>query len=469
MSWRPCLVCNEETTNFCETCVRTNRDGNIINARFYCDIECRKKDETEHLKVHMNALNITQPNMERAIKAGKIAQSLFHAFMENTWTYDMANVCITRDQDHDLVAVEVTDGAGVVTAPGGHTNCTSYAGGWLIKFPAERFTGFDDDAKHALLTDRNSTWAFVVMHAAVQALFKGLVDDTQTDIKEVVHYPTDQAMRIVHAQGTFGFTSRRHDGLYPDVDERGDTKGVYEITLKCGSKIALDLAGAQWDLQDGNGPYKPVVYWADYWFRWGASIKYRVPFRSHVLKHTARLAKYRVITSQTVIMETALYFNVFLSSGCMAELGFHPRQLLEMDARSYREAKQCFLTRAESYLQKRPNELDNGKHRNVLEGFDLRHPKIISEAHKQLPKSNKSLPLDLGDMVKFDWKALSRFIQQPSLEVSFKEKKWAKTLLQKRSVYKEQGSWMMVFLEDTLPGSKISEDHVSENPGWKLG
>jgi hypothetical protein len=173
MPWRPCLICHEETSNYCKHCAQTSQDGGIVSARFYCDIECRMKDEVEHMRVHMNAFRTTQPNMDRAIKAGKIAQSLFYAFMENTWTYDMINVCIIRDQDHDLVAVEVTDGAGVVTAPGGHTDCTSYAGGWLIKFPAERFSAFDDDAKHALLTDRTSTWAFVVMHAAVQALFQG--------------------------------------------------------------------------------------------------------------------------------------------------------------------------------------------------------------------------------------------------------------------------------------------------------
>lgn len=173
MPWHPCLVCHEDTTNYCEHCAQTSPDGGIISARFYCDIDCRERDAVEHLKVHMNALHTTQPNMERAVKAGKIAQSLFYAFMENTWTYDMNNVCIMRDQDHDLATVEVTDGQGVVTGPGGHTDCTSYAGGWLIKFPAESFSAFDDDAKHALLADRNSTWAFVVMHATVQALFQG--------------------------------------------------------------------------------------------------------------------------------------------------------------------------------------------------------------------------------------------------------------------------------------------------------
>lgn len=131
----------------------------------------------------MNTYRTMSPHLERAIKAGTIAQSLLYAFLENTWAYDMKDVCIKRNQDHDLVAVEVTDGQGVVTAPGGHTDCGSYAGGWLVQFPAEMFDAFDEDAKHALLTDHNSVWAFVVMHAAVQALFQGRLGETQHSVK----------------------------------------------------------------------------------------------------------------------------------------------------------------------------------------------------------------------------------------------------------------------------------------------
>lgn len=172
MLWQPCLVCKVETTNYCKICARTSSDG-TTEARFYCDTDCSKKDETEHLKVHMTIKPSLPFYMERAVKAGQIVQSLFYAFRENTWTYDMKEVRIMRDQESDLVAIEVTDGAGVVTAPGGYTDCKSYAGGWLIEFPVKPFGPYGDDAKHALLADRSSTWALVVMHTAVQALFQG--------------------------------------------------------------------------------------------------------------------------------------------------------------------------------------------------------------------------------------------------------------------------------------------------------
>lgn len=177
MPWQPCLVCGAETSNYCTYCANTHNDGTIIEARFYCDIECRNKDEQEHLNTHMNVSRTMPLIIERARKAGRIAQSLFYLFKENTWTYDTRNVRITRDQDHDLVAVEITDGAGVTASPGVHTDCKTYAGGWLKRFPVDSFGTFEDDAKHALLTDRSSIWAFVVMHAAIQALFQGMAEN----------------------------------------------------------------------------------------------------------------------------------------------------------------------------------------------------------------------------------------------------------------------------------------------------
>lgn len=176
MQWQPCLICKEDTANYCKVCARTSSDGSSIDARFYCDTDCRNKDEVQHLKVHMRMKQNMSPYIERAIRAGQIIESLFYTFVENTWTYDMKQVCIRRDQDGELVEVEVIDGTGVVTAPGGYTDCQSYAGGWLVKFPLQAFDTGNEDAKHALLTDRNSTWAFIVIHAAVQALFQGTHD-----------------------------------------------------------------------------------------------------------------------------------------------------------------------------------------------------------------------------------------------------------------------------------------------------
>ena len=288
-------------------------------------------------------------------------------------------------------------------------------------------------------------------------------------MEEVAHYPTEKASRIVHASGHFRRETRRQDILYPDEDEQGDTKSVYRITLKCGSKIALDLAGAQWDIQDGKGLHKPVTYWEDYRSRWITSIKYSVPFRSHAIRHAKKMSDYHMVTAQTLITEITFYFNIFITRACEAEIGFRPHQLLDMDSESYHVSLRRFIDKAVEYLQKRQRDLDNGSPHNIFNTFDMRHPKVIAEASKARPTSNGSLPLDIGDMQEFDWNMFSRLVQQPGSEVSLQEKKVAKRLQWNRSVYKEPGTWQLVFLEDTLPGPRIDEGCVSENPRWRLG
>ncbi|KAF2995203.1 hypothetical protein E8E13_001112 [Curvularia kusanoi] len=467
MLWEPCRVCGEETANYCAFCARVGSDGVKLNARFYCDLDCRNKDDLEHMKAH-KAFNEDLPaTMDRATKAGQIVQSLYYTFRENTWNYDMKQVRIQRDQEGDLVDIRVTDGAGVLNAPGSQTDCKRCGGGWLIEFPAKTFDSYGDDAKHALLVDNSSTWAFVVMHTAVQALFRDLVNDVQSDIKEIVHYPTENASRFVHASGAFGSETSRHDTLYPDEDEQGYTKSVYEIILKCGTKIALDLAGAQWDIQDGGGPHKPVTYWENYSSRWMTGLKYRIPFRSHALKHATKMSEYRMLTSQTLIAEMTFCFNVFMSSSWKDELGFEAREMVEMEFETFHKSYRLLIRTATEVLQKRPKDLDNGKFKNAPGGFDYRHPSVVASTATMGHK--RSLPVDIGDLQRFDWKTLSRLIQQPGSEVSLQEKRAAKALQKYRSVYKEPGSWQLFFLEDTLPGPKIDESYVSENPAWSLG
>jgi hypothetical protein len=298
-----------------------------------------------------------------------------------------------------------------------------------------------------------------------------LVEDVQTDIKEVVHRPTSKATRIVSSQGCFGSDSRRQDQLYPDIDERGDIKGVYEITLKCGSKIALDLAGAQWNL-DGSNSHAAVTTWSDYCSRWGTAIKYRIPFRSHQLKHAAKMSTYHLITTQTLIMECIVYFNIFLTGGCKAELTFTLPDLLLLPAQHHEDAEHLLLTKVTAYLQKRPSDIDAGNPLNILSTFTLAHPKFpLPSPTTPLTQRthHTSLPLDIGSMANFDWKALGRFIQQPGSEVPYREKKAAVVLKKKRSAWKEDGEWKVRFLEDTVPGVKVKGECVSENPGWKLG
>ena len=106
---------------------------------------------------------------ERAKQAGEAVQTLFYTFIEHTWAYDMNSVRVTPGSNGELLAVEVIHGSNT-----DNSTCERTAGEWLIKFPYDAFRAADGRAKHALLADRHSIWAFVVMHVAVQVLFEGM-------------------------------------------------------------------------------------------------------------------------------------------------------------------------------------------------------------------------------------------------------------------------------------------------------
>ncbi|KAH7401189.1 hypothetical protein BKA66DRAFT_449959 [Pyrenochaeta sp. MPI-SDFR-AT-0127] len=378
----------------------------------------------------------------------------------------MSNVRIIRDQDGCIVTIEVIAGPGVHTGPGGESICERHAGGWLIKFPHAAFSDDDQEAKCAVLADQNSIWAFVFMHTAVGTLFADLVNDVEKDIKEVVNYVPDSVQRLVEHRGRFGFARvDREDLLYPDYNHNGDLKGVYCITLKDGTRIALDIAGAQYNLH-----HTPIMHWQAYLSRWARSIEYRVPFRSHNSKHLGKMSGYRCITQQTIIMEQMAYFNVFLTDKLGLELEL--QDLVDMDSEDFQYSKGQLIRHVTDYLCKRCTDLDSNVDTDCLTGtFDLRRPKVIAKLpifYNPLIQSERpeSMPLDIGEMSRFGWVKLRKLIQMPSTEVKYHEKKKAKLLLGHRCVYKMPGDWKLVFLTDTLPSLKVPFECVSENPYW---
>lgn len=174
MSPGRCNFCNRPGTLYCNDCATYDANYNIIDAHWYCSGLCKAADEPKHLGECRAHLLMPEELFRRAEQAGEAAQSLFYAFVQNTWAYDMSTIRIVRDQDDDVVAVEVTAGGGVHAGPGAESTCGRHAGGWLVKFPDAAFDIYDQEAKRAVLADQNSIWAFVSMHVAVEALFKGM-------------------------------------------------------------------------------------------------------------------------------------------------------------------------------------------------------------------------------------------------------------------------------------------------------
>jgi hypothetical protein len=410
--------------------------------------------------------------LECARRAGKIAQAIFYTFIEHTWSYDVSSVRVTRDEHCEIVHVEVVHAPGSETRPRGKSTCEGYAGGLLFRFPQEAFTVADLFAKHALLADGHSVWAFVFMHAAVQALFEGmqfeqsqrrfnnihldLVKDAERDIKEVVHYVASDMSRIAQHSDLGGLVCNRCDLPYPDEDAKGNIKGVYCITLKDGTRIALDLAGAQYSLL-----HETVVPWSVYLGRCVNEIKYRIPFRSHHDKHIENMDSNQTITRLTVITQQMASINALLTTSDSL-LGSDIKTLLSQKTENFQDAKNCLQLTVSDRLTERANNLDTKSACPIIaQCIDFHGPRTMTNT-----TVSESVFLNLGNMSKFDWSKLSEMVKMKGGEVTYQEKKKARTLLQHRCVYRMPGDWRLVFLADKMPSAKVPGSFVSENPYW---
>jgi hypothetical protein len=264
-------------------------------------------------------------------------------------------------------------------------------------------------------------------------------------IKEVVHYVPKRATRLVNHFGGGMLYDHRKDLPYRDEDNNCPVKGVYRITLKNGTTIALDLAGAQYGL-----PHETVMLWDDYLSRWVCDIKYRIPLRSHYNKHVENMASLEPTTHLSIVAEQTACFNSLLQN-CEFELGFDLKDLASEDTDYFYDCKDSLLAAASDRLLQRPNDLD-------AELVAAKNPKT-NELECMLP--------DFGPMWRFNWSKLSDMIKMPGDKVSYLEKKKAKILLKHRAVYKMPGDWKLVFVPDAMPSALVPRECVSENPFWK--
>lgn len=292
-----------------------------------------------------------------------------------------------------------------------------------------------------------------------------LVTDVTRDIKEIVHPLPRHTRPLVQHRRRYGFTeSIRRDTVYPDSDSNDYFKGIYSITLKDGMKVALDLAGAQY-----NTAHISLMPLPAYLSLSGKAVEYQVPFRFHYTEYMEKMSNYRNITHLTVVMELTAHFNTLVTWGEKL-LSVNIEDLLALEAQALDTKLAQLIAEINAHLQTCSDNLDAGIHSiHSPQPFDLRHPDLAvrSSASRLLPPTTETLPLDIGNMSDFNWTALRKLIQTTGKDVKYKEKKWAKYLLSCRCVYKMPGDWRIVFLEDYLPSYKVPEECVSENPFHK--
>ncbi|KAF2828117.1 hypothetical protein CC86DRAFT_369254 [Ophiobolus disseminans] len=446
MSQEDCAVCTRPAYTFCEYCANFDDTGVPVDARWYCTPLCQDIDRLSHNDKCTNMAS-DKELFGRAKQAGEAAQALFYAFIEHTWAYDMSGVHVFPGMKGELLTIEVIHGPD--TGPKGESVCERTGGRWLIKFPHGTFGSAEQSVKRALLADRHSVWAFVFMCVAMQLLFEDLVDDVENKIKEIVHYLPKHASRIItHRASDRYLVTDREDLLYPDDDFYGVLKGVYRITLKNGTKIALDLAGAQYNLA-----HNTVMPWAEYLDRWAADTKYRLPFRTHYNKHSELMSKLHSPTHLGLVTEQMACFNTLLKN-CEYELGFDLKDLPLENIDHFRKCMRRLAIAAEDSLLQRPRDLDAEL---AASSENVSRDAMTDEL--------ECIPGDIGDMKYFDWSKLSKTIAMPSSSnVTYKEKKRSKLLLKYRCAYKLPGDWRLVFMETSLPSVWVPKHCTSENP-----
>jgi hypothetical protein len=288
-----------------------------------------------------------------------------------------------------------------------------------------------------------------------------LVDNVERDIKEVVHYLPDGVHRRVQHNSQFKFiVEDRPDILYRDEDSTSSIKGVYRITLKNGSEIALDLTGAQYNLE-----HDTIMPWADYLDRCVRAIKYRVPLRSHHQKHVEKMSDYLCVTHHTVILEQMGFFNQFMKNHDYA-LNFDMTEMLVADMTTFKKSKDRFVKGAIQHLLQRTEDIDGPSPKCLAAPFDIRHPKVIDQVASSRVETIETRLYDIGSIDNFSWDRLRKMIAMPGNKIAYAEKNQAKLLLTHRCVYKLPGDWKLMFMRHSLPSVRIPWSWFSENPYW---
>lgn len=172
MAQQECIVCTRPAYLFCKSCANLDKTREQLDdARWYCTPLCQDIDSLSHNETCTNMVDDSEL-FERTKLAGEIVQELFYTFIEHTWAYNMAAVNVLTGSSGVMVEV------GVMHPPRSQERpraCERFGEGWLFKFPHESFSVADEKAERALLADRHSVWAFVIMHVAVQVLFAGML------------------------------------------------------------------------------------------------------------------------------------------------------------------------------------------------------------------------------------------------------------------------------------------------------
>lgn len=286
------------------------------------------------------------------------------------------------------------------------------------------------------------------------------------DIKEVRHTLKHGIYSIVCYEDPHSDTSKRKDQPYND-----GVAAVYEIDLKSGQKIALDLTGAQYQFHIKHMTVRP---WLEYWHLYGKDLEQRDEFSTARDIHIDMMRSFDKLSHLTINMYILEGFDSWIKKEEEKDellSSQHSNPLLTNDLPSALKLQHELLDRAKAALSARLTDIDNNSTitpspNNIpYPTSGLRHPRRMGTS-VFVTHDRHMLTPHISPLRNFNWDLLRELILDK--DVPYKEKKEAKDLLQCRAVYAPWGDSRIVFLSDTLPGKETKLEWVSENPHWKV-
>jgi hypothetical protein len=247
----------------------------------------------------------------------------------------------------------------------------------------------------------------------------------------------------------------REDQVYND----DEGNGVFEITLKSGEKIALDLTGAQY-----NAQHQTVMHWENYWTNYGEEILERNIFGTALQNHNLLLSQFDKFSELTIIAHVLDKFNVRISASSITL----PSIARETSQHRFHTQLNTYIHFTINYLADCIQELDADKAhtttivRSMPHG--LFHPRV-AEKSIYFHHGRMLLLPDYGpNIANFHWEIIKDLAKDP--KTPYKVRKEARDLLSYRCLVSPFGDQRILFMRNTLPRESMPKEWVKVNPFW---
>lgn len=289
-----------------------------------------------------------------------------------------------------------------------------------------------------------------------------IVKDVSADIKEVIHTKKTGLFRVVKYLDQHGQQTEREDQVYPDTDG----VGVFEIMLKSGDKIALQMTVEQF-----KGHHLPhernfVMLWEEYMELYAGKMTERSVFGTALKNHARLVNSCDHHTHLHIILHIIEEFQVFILKYARGEDAFlNPVSRVTKEDRmiNFRGEMIRFLNDAKSRLDFIIMSIDQGN--SSMDPLVKKHPKY---GHDNIYThyGREMIVTDFNPGIKnFNWDIVKQVASGEGFNHTVRKE--ARDLLACKAVYAPWNDHKFVF--DPFPREKLPDlphDRMSLNPHW---